>query len=105
MTARKSPAKNGVYCPHCRARIKGLYYLSHQSITGEFTLARGHEDNLGADQDGIEYCCPHCDRGLFKDKAQAEAFLLGRSPSPMRSKQRAVKKINALAQNCALEKT
>ena len=69
-------------CPHCRAKIKSLYYLLHQSVTGEFTLASGHEDNLEADQDSIEYSCPKCDADLFEDEESAEAFLLGKKVRP-----------------------
>jgi hypothetical protein len=54
----------------------------HKSLTGEFTLRVGHEDNLEPDQDSIEYCCPECDAELFDDEADAEAFLLGRKARP-----------------------
>lgn len=67
-----------IRCPECHASIKSLYYISHQSISGEFTLATGHEDNLEPDLDGIEYCCPECGKGLFDKEGAAEAFLLGR---------------------------
>ena len=77
MTQPKKTRKR-VFCPQCHARLKSLYYLSHQSITGEFTLARGHEDNLEPDQERIHYCCPQCDADLFEDEESAEDFLLGK---------------------------
>ncbi len=73
---RKNSARKPV-CPNCQAKIKSLYYLVHKSVTGEFTLDRGHEDNLEPDQDAIEYSCPKCGEDLFDTEELAEAFLLG----------------------------
>ena len=75
--ARRHPTSKRVGCPHCHARIRRLDYLAHQSITGEFSLEAGHEENLEPDQDRIEYCCPECGAILFEEEALAEAFLLG----------------------------
>ena len=81
MTRPKTTRKPG-RCPHCRARLKSLYYTSHRSLTGEFSLAAGHEDNLEPDHDRIEYCCPECGAILFEEEALAEAFLLRRKLRP-----------------------
>ena len=78
---RKNTTRKPV-CPNCQAKIKSLYYLVHKSVTGEFTLAAGHEENLCSDQDGIEYCCPECDEELFDNEELAEAFLLGKKARP-----------------------
>jgi hypothetical protein len=77
-------------CPHCQAKLKSLYYLAHQSISGEFTLARGHEDNLCPNLERRDYSCPKCGAGLFEDEAHAEAFLLGQeAPATLLDKKRA----------------
>lgn len=88
--ARKSRARKPVCCPNCQAEIKSLYYIVHKSVSGNFTLDRGHEENLCPDQDGIEYYCPECNVELFHNEALAEAFLLGRkSRSILLEKKRA----------------
>ena len=89
MTRPKKARKPGC-CPHCLARLKSLHYTSHQSITGEFSLAAGHEQNLEPDQDRIEYCCPECGVILFAEEALAETFLLGqKTPLTLRGKNKA----------------
>ncbi len=70
-------------CPHCEAKLKCLYYIVHKSVSGNFSLDRGHEENLCPDQDGIEYCCPECNVELFHNETLAEAFLLGRKARPI----------------------
>ena len=80
---RKNTTRKSVCCPNCQAKIRSLYYLVHKSVTGEFTLGAGHEENLCPDQDGIEYCCPKCGEELFDDEEVAEAFLLGRKARPI----------------------
>ena len=85
---RPNPTRKPVGCPNCRARIKSLYYVAHQSISGEFSLASGHEDNLGADRDRIEYSCPVCGAEFFAVEALAEAFLLAQIVRPTRRKKR-----------------
>jgi hypothetical protein len=94
---RKKQTRKRVCCPDCQAKIKSLYYLVHRSVSGEFTLATGHEDNLGADQDGIEYCCPECGKGLFEDEQSAEAFLLGRKARPNLLEQKRAKQVQGNA--------
>jgi hypothetical protein len=83
LMTQKNTTRRAVCCPNCQAKIKSLYYLVHKSVSGEFTLAAGHEENLGADQDGIEYCCPECGEELFDHEELAEAFLLGRKARPI----------------------
>ena len=79
---RQNITRKPVCCPNCQANVKSLYYLVHKSVSGEFTLAAGHEENLCADQDSIEYCCPECDEELFDKEELAEAFLLGKKARP-----------------------
>jgi hypothetical protein len=79
---RQNATRKPVCCPNCQAQINSLYYLVHKSVTGEFTLAAGHEENLSPDQDSIEYCCPECGEDLFEDEDVAEAFLLGKNARP-----------------------
>jgi len=80
---RKNTTRKSVCCPNCQAKITSLYYLVHKSVSGEFTLAAGHEENLCPDQDSIEYACPECGADLFDDEAFAEAFLLGKKARPI----------------------
>lgn len=94
MTRMKTPRK-GAFRPHSGAHLKGLYYLSHRSISGEFTLAGGHEGNLGPGQDRIEYFCPECDKKLFEDIESAEAFLLGKKANPILQAKNATEQIEA----------
>ena len=75
---RNSTTRKAACCPHCGAKLKSLYYIVHKSVSGNFTLDRGHEENLEPDQDGIEYYCPECDVELFDKEEIAEAFLLGK---------------------------
>ena len=89
---RKNTTRKPV-CPNCQAKIKSLYYLVHKSVSGEFTLAAGHEENLCADQDSIEYCCPECDEDLFDDEEHAEAFLLGRKTRPILLEKKRAKQV------------
>ena len=79
---RKNTGRKPV-CPSCRARLKRLYYIVHKSVSGNFTLDCGHEDNLCPDQDGIEYYCPECNVELFDKEEIAEAFLLGKIARPV----------------------
>ena len=79
---RQNATRKHVCCLNCQAQINSLYYLVHKSVTGEFTLAAGHEENLCPDQDSIEYCCPECGEDLFEDEDVAEAFLLGKNARP-----------------------
>ena len=79
---RQNATRKRVCCPNCQAQINSLYYLVHKSVTGEFTLDAGHEENLCPDQDSIEYCCPECGEDLFDDEDLAEAFLLGKDARP-----------------------
>jgi len=90
---RKNATRKSVCCPNCQAKITSLYYLVHKSVSGEFTLEAGHEENLGADQDGIEYCCPKCDEELFDNEELAEAFLLGREAGPILLEKKRAKQV------------
>ena len=80
-------------CPNCRARIKRLYYIVHKSVSGNFTLEGGHEDNLCPDQDGIEYYCPECNVELFHNEALPEAFLLGKIAQPVLLEKKRAKQV------------
>ena len=82
MTRNKTKRRTAC-CPHCGAKLESLYYIVHKSVSGEFTLAAGHEENLCPDQDSIEYSCPECGEDLFDDEAFAEAFLLGKKARPI----------------------
>ena len=75
---RRKNTRRKPVCPNCQARIRRLYYIVHKSVSGNFSLECGHEDNLCPDQDGIEYYCPECNVELFHNEALAEAFLLGK---------------------------
>ena len=87
---RKSTTRESVCCPNCQAKINSLYYMVHKSVSGNFTLDWGHEENLCPDQDSIEYFCPECNEELFDNGELAEAFLLGRKARPIQlDKQRA----------------
>lgn len=90
---RQNTKRNPVCCPNCRAKIKSLYYVAHKSVTGEFTLKTGHEENLCEDQDRIEYCCPECGEDLFEDEEIAEAFLLGQKVRPILLEKKRVKPV------------
>ncbi len=79
---RKNKRRKPV-CPNCRAKLKRLYYVVHKSVSGNFTLDRGHEEDLEPDQDGIEYYCPECNVELYDKEDLAEAFLLGRIAQPV----------------------
>ena len=91
--ARQNAIRKPVCCPNCQAKIKSLYYIVHKSFSGEFTLEAGHEENLFADQDSIEYSCPECGEDLFDDEEFAEAFLLGRKARPILLEKNRVKPV------------
>ena len=80
---RKNTTRKSACCPNCQAKINSLYYMVHKSVSGNFTLDWGHEENLCPDQDSIEYFCPECDEELFHNGELAEAFLLGRKAGPI----------------------
>ena len=80
---RRKNTRRKPVCPNCQARIRRLYYIVHKSVSGNFTLDGGHEENLCPDQDGIEYFCPECNVELFDKEEFAEAFLLGKIAQPV----------------------
>jgi len=66
-------------------------------MSGEFTLARGHEEHLCSDQDGIEYYCPECNVELFHNEALAETSLLGRKARPILLRKKRAKQVKGAA--------
>ena len=69
-------------CPKCGARIYYLIYYAEELVEATAYLSEGHLEysgwqTLSINYDAVRYCCPVCNRVLFRDERKAEKFLKG----------------------------